>query len=215
MSTRADIFRHTLPRTKEQALRELRDLRMLGLDFHLDDDPATVVNSGRRVFSDDEVRWLKLLVPAVNRLFMDEVPDGERKIVNAGAWLAAEKAGWVDVAEAACAVVNRLIETVPAYKLATVTRDHRDQYSDKELRTARAAVPGGHEFEFGNVVIDEYVTVVTDYPDIDELRQRFADTDEGHNLMLIDESPVTFTTLDELASKSNAALDALENEHTE
>ncbi len=115
--TRADLFKRPLPTDQAQALQFLRDLETLGLDYHLDDDPTTVISGARaarpgRTFTDAEAAYLTRLVPTLNRLFLPA--EGTAGQINAGAWEAAKQAGWVggndeDFKEEAQQLVDELI----------------------------------------------------------------------------------------------------------
>lgn len=89
----------TLPDSKESALTTLRACKSVGIIWHFDDDAHDTIAdaSGTPAFTPERAEWCNALVDRLNSLFADEGPAEERGCVNAGAWVAAERAGWVEI----------------------------------------------------------------------------------------------------------------------
>ena len=115
MITRTDFFRQPQPQSLATALGYLIQLRELGLVFHLDDDPETIIVSAtnERMFRDREVYWLRKFVKYLRQEFWRCCPKDEQNRINAGAWYAAEVSGYfrsdprivVEVAGGVCQAV--------------------------------------------------------------------------------------------------------------
>ena len=83
----------TLPETQEHAIALLRAFAAADLAWHLDDDPRTIIYciGAERIFTDEQANFCGALVGRLNALWPNE-----GTCVNAGAWKAAELAGWLD-----------------------------------------------------------------------------------------------------------------------
>ena len=89
-------FPSVLPTTQAEGLKVLRDIKRRGDRWHLDDNPRDIVNHASvEVFNKDQCLYIDQLVPRLNELFANAGPKRDRGTINAGAWAAAVKAGWL------------------------------------------------------------------------------------------------------------------------
>ena len=92
------------------------------------------------------------------------------------------------------------------------SRDHSEDPDERATRKMLRKIPGSHDFEFGNNVIDEYVTVVTDCPWLEEKITESLDHENiGHNLVMVD-GIVTFSAWEDLQKKAEEAMRNAEDE---
>jgi len=133
------------PESKEEAISLLKQIKALGLDWHLDDDPKTVVFHGdQRSFTDHEAQFLDDLVDNLNLLWSGTE---HSSLINAGAWDAVEEAGWLDdtpmkqegwgkdpenTAESVTAFVDKMLHEKEAPS-ATIDRLFEDQEEDDSV----------------------------------------------------------------------------------
>lgn len=111
-------------------------------------------------------------------------------------------------------LLNEIAPPPPStFKAWLMPRDHREDPDESASRKMLRKIPGSHEFEFGNNVIDEYVTVVTDCPWLEEkITESLENEDVGHSLAAGDDEIVTFSTWEELVKKSEEYMGALEGD---
>ena len=96
------------------------------------------------------------------------------------------------------------------YYASFIVRDHRESPDQQAIETAQSKIPNAQIFEFGNRIIDEYVTVVTNCPDLEDAI--LDDENFGHDCGLIDDWFVSFSSIDELRQKADAAIRELEGD---
>jgi hypothetical protein len=115
-------------------------------------------------------------------------------------------------------VVTRLLDesaevpetTGKVFRASFISRDHREEPDFELIAKMRRKIKNAIEFEFGNRIIDEYVTVLTDCPWLEEKVLSSDETEDvGHNLSIMDDDVVTFVTWEELADKADAYLSKL------
>lgn len=92
--TLAQLIALPVPTTQLETLGALAALKDLGLIFHLDDDASDIVNNDGRLFDDVEAAWVNAMVDNLNAAF---TPSAENpKLINAGAWHAADLCNYYD-----------------------------------------------------------------------------------------------------------------------
>jgi hypothetical protein len=93
MKTTIETLLTPLPRNRAEALRQAVALRDANLQWHLDDDPASIITvpSFRPAFVREDWQLMRDWVQAADDIFR---PEATEVAHNAGAWHCVSLAGW-------------------------------------------------------------------------------------------------------------------------